>query len=103
MKTYYLYIISNNLYTTLYIGVTNDLLRRMYEHKNHLIKGFSTRYNLTKLLYYEETDDICAAIAREKQLKNWHREWKMNLIKKTNPKFIDLADGWFGDPEMNSG
>ncbi|MFA5107188.1 MAG: GIY-YIG nuclease family protein [Patescibacteria group bacterium] len=103
MKTYYVYIISNTLYTTLYIGVTNDLIRRMYEHKNHLVRGFSARYNLTKLLYYEETDDICAAITREKQLKNWHRVWKMNLIQKQNPNYIDLAEKWYGDPEASSG
>lgn len=75
----------------------------MFEHKQGGIKGFSQRYHPTKLVYFEETDDATAAIVREKQLKNWHRGWKMNLIKKNNPKIIDLSDGWFGDPEMNSG
>lgn len=85
MKNYYLYILSNNS-KTLYIGVTNDLERRLYEHKNKLIKGFTKKYNLNKLVYYEVSNDINSAIAREKQLKNWHRGWKINLIEKNNMK-----------------
>ncbi|MFA5107694.1 MAG: GIY-YIG nuclease family protein [Patescibacteria group bacterium] len=103
MNSYYVYIISNDLVTVLYIGVTNDLLRRVYEHKKGLNKGFSSRYHLHKLLYFEETDDVTAAIAREKQLKNWHRQWKINLIKKNNQKLVDLSAKWFGDPETSSG
>ena len=90
-KNYYVYIITNFNNTTFYIGVTNDLTRRIYEHKNKLIKGFSAKYNLKKLVYFEETSDINSVITREKQLKNWHRVWKVNLIKKENPNFIDLS------------
>lgn len=64
----------------------------MYEHKQCLIKGFSERYHLTKLVYFEETDEVGVAIAREKRLKNWHRDWKLNLIRGVNPEFRDLAD-----------
>lgn len=87
----YIYILSNKNNTVLYIGVTNELSRRVSEHKSGLIKGFSKQYNLTKLIYLEEYPSIEEAIAREKQLKNWHREWKFNLIKEKNPNLIDLA------------
>jgi len=73
-----------------YIGVTSDLRRRTYEHKHAAIKGFSSKYKLEKLVYYESFDDINFAIKREKQLKNWHRDWKINLIVKVNPGFSDL-------------
>ena len=89
-KTYYVYIMTNVSDAVLYVGVTNDLQRRIYEHKNKLVKGFSEKYNLYKLVYYEETNDIKSAIAREKQLKNWRRQWKVNLIKAENPGFSDL-------------
>ncbi|MBL7159323.1 GIY-YIG nuclease family protein [Candidatus Microgenomates bacterium] len=85
----FVYIIGNNR-PTLYIGVTSDLVKRVYEHKQGLVKGFSKKYKLHKLLYYEIFDDIYEAIKREKQLKNWHREWKLNLIKSKNPSFKDL-------------
>lgn len=75
---------------TLYIGVTNDLVRRVYEHKNGLIKGFSKRYRLNKLLYFETFQWIEDAITREKQLKHWNRQWKLDLIRKTNPTLKDL-------------
>jgi putative endonuclease len=75
----------------LYIGVTNNLQRRIYEHKNGLIeKSFSKKYKLCKLVYYESTNDVRDAIAREKQLKNWERKWKMDLIRKDNPEFDDF-------------
>ena len=90
-KDYYVYIITNHTNTTLYIGVTNDIARRMYEHKNKLMGGFSAKYNLCKLVYYEHTEDVYSAINREKQLKRWHREWKINLIKENNPDFNDLS------------
>ena len=93
-KTYYVYIMSN-VSKTLYIGVTNDLQRRVYEHKNKLIEGFTSKYNFTHLVFFEETDDISAAISREKQLKAWHREWKINLIESNNSKWEDLSIGWF--------
>ncbi len=93
-KTYYIYIITNFNNTTFYIGVTNNLMRRIHEHQNKLFKGFSAKYNLKKLVYFEETENVSSAIAREKQLKNWHRDWKINLIKKENPNFIDLSERW---------
>ena len=103
MKEYYVYILSNQMNSVLYIGVSNDLIRRMYEHKNKLVNGFSKRYNLNKLLYFEKTRDIEAAILREKKLKNWHRQWKLNLIKENNPEFKDLSAEWFnGDSESSS-
>ncbi|QQS35694.1 MAG: GIY-YIG nuclease family protein [Ignavibacteriales bacterium] len=90
MKTYYVYILSNNS-KTLYIGVTNNLERRMYEHRNKLIDGFSKKYNLTKLVYFEMFNDINDAIKKEKQLKNWHRPWKINLIESINREWKDLS------------
>ena len=92
MRTYYVYIITNRS-KTLYIGVTNNIERRIHEHKNLLGDGFSKKYKLTKLVYLEEFTNINDAIKREKQLKNWHREWKINLIESTNPTWIDLATG----------
>lgn len=74
----------------LYIGVTNDLVRRVFEHKKHLIKGFTQRYNLETLVWFEQSEDINSAIAREKQLKNWHRQWKIDLIETQNPDWQDL-------------
>ncbi len=91
MQIYYVYILSNYTNSTLYIGVTNDLKRRIYEHKNKLISGFSSKYNVNKLVYFEETTDIKSAIQREKNLKKWKREWKDELIKKNNPSFYDLS------------
>ena len=101
LKTYYVYILTNKRNTVFYIGVTNDLKRRAYEHKQKKIDGFTKRYNLTKLVYFEQTTDVRIAIQREKQLKNWHREWKLNLIKSENPGFKDLAEGWYQNSEMN--
>ena len=81
-KTYFVYIITNKYNTTLYIGVTDNLERRVYEHANQMHSGFIKKYNLYKLIYFEEYSQVLDAIRREKQLKNWHREWKVNLIKK---------------------
>ena len=89
-KTYYVYIMTNASDKVLYIGVTNDLQRRIYEHKNKLVKGFSKKYKVNKLVYYETTNDVNSAITREKQLKNWRRQWKMDLITAENPGFADL-------------
>ena len=75
---------------TLYIGVTSNLVKRVYEHKNNIIEGFTKKYNTHKLVYYETTNDIESAIKREKQLKKWNRKWKMNLIEKNNPEWRDL-------------
>jgi putative endonuclease len=90
-KQYYVYILTNKGNTVLYIGVTNNLERRIFEHKNKLVEGFTKKYNLNKLIYYEMTEDINSAIEREKQLKNWHRDWKINLIKRFNPMWKDLG------------
>lgn len=89
IKGGYTYILGNNN-LTLYIGVTNNLIKRIYEHKQALVPGFTKRYNLHKLFYFEVYPSIQEAIAREKQLKRWHREWKINLIKEKNPDFKDL-------------
>jgi len=90
MDKYFVYIISNANNTTLYTWVTNDIIRRIYEHKNKLIDWFSNEYNLTKLVYYEIYDDIETAINREKKIKRWKREWKDELIDKTNINRNDL-------------
>lgn len=91
-KYYYVYIISNVNNKVLYIGVTNNLIRRTYEHKNKLVEGFTKKYNLSKLVYFEQTNDIESAIAREKQLKHWSRCKKNNLINSLNPEWKDLYD-----------
>jgi putative endonuclease len=94
VKQYYVYIIANRS-RMLYIGVTNDLERRRCEHKQKLIRGFASRYNITKLVYYESTNDIDAAISREKQLKGWLRVRKVALIEGCNPEWQDLSSDWF--------
>lgn len=86
---YYVYIIGNER-PTLYIGVTNNLIRRVYEHKSKFVEGFTKKYSLTKLFYFEIFSSIQDALNREKQLKHWNREWKLNLIKKVNPNLKDL-------------
>ena len=88
------YILTNSTNSTFYIGVTSNLPKRIWEHKNKVVEGFSNKYNLHKLVYYELTEDIEAAINREKQLKNWHRNWKINLIKEINPEFCDLSNSF---------
>ena len=94
MKQYYVYIIMTNKSKTLYIGVSDNLERRVYEHKNKLIEGFTKRYNITKLVYYEETNDVQSAIGREKQIKGWLRRKKIALIEMMNPRWVDLSEGW---------
>jgi putative endonuclease len=91
ISEYFVYIVTNKSYKVLYIGITNNLERRMSEHKDKIINGFAKKYNLTKLLYFEETSDIRSATEREKQLKNWHREWKIKLITDFNPEWKDLS------------
>ena len=91
MRQYFVYIMTNYS-RTLYIGVTNNLPRRVQEHKNKEIKGFTKKYNIDKLIYYEQTNNIVSAIDREKQLKKWRREKKISLIEKSNPLWIDLSD-----------
>jgi len=89
----FIYIMSNKGRTTFYIGVTNNLERRVREHRSGAGE-FTSRYNLYELVYYEIITDIRSAIMREKRLKRWHREWKLNLIKTLNPEMIDLAADW---------
>lgn len=91
MKSYYVYILTNASKTVLYIGVTNDLQRRIFEHKQGLIDGFTKRYKCRHLMYYEETNNIREAIAREKQLKGWTRHKKEDLIHSLNPNEEDLS------------
>ena len=93
-KTCAVYIMTNYSETSLYIGVTSNLPKRVWEHKNKVVKGFTEKYNINKLVYYELTDSIESAISREKQLKRWHRQWKINLIKEMNPDFKDLSLVW---------
>ncbi len=91
---YYVYILSNWCDSVLYIGVTSNLLRWLYEHKNHLVKGFTQKYNVHKLVYFETTGDIRAALEREKQLKGWTRAKKNALIAKSNPTWVDFSADW---------
>ncbi len=89
-----MYILSNKKNGTLYIGMTNDLERRMFEHKNKLVKGFTQKYDLCKLIYFEQFQYVNDAIKREKQLKNWNRQWKIDLIEKDNKDWNDLSFDW---------
>ncbi|MFA6081975.1 MAG: GIY-YIG nuclease family protein [Patescibacteria group bacterium] len=92
-KYYYVYILASCKNGTLYTGVTNDLIKRVYVHKNkYSQKGFTTKYGICLLVYYEMTEDVNSAIAREKQIKNWHRSWKIQLIKSKNPDWKDLYE-----------
>ena len=93
-RQYYVYIMASRG-KTLYIGVTNDLERRVYEHKNGLIPSFTKKYKVTKLVYHEETSDIEAAITREKQLKGWRRSKKVTLVESVNPLWEDMALRWY--------
>ena len=93
-KTYAVYILTNYNETTFYIGVTGNLQKRIWEHKNKVVEGFTKKYNVDKLVYYELTEDVELALNREKQLKRWHRQWKINLIKEMNPEFKDLSENW---------
>jgi putative endonuclease len=90
---YYVYILASKKKGTLYIGMTSNLLRRVCEHRNNSVDGFTRKYSVHKLVYYEATDDIESAITREKQLKKWKRDWKTEMIEKCNPEWNDLYDG----------
>ncbi|MFA3781635.1 GIY-YIG nuclease family protein [Melioribacteraceae bacterium 4301-Me] len=92
MNQYYVYILASKKNGTLYIGVTNDLIRRVYEHKAGLIEGFTKKYNVKMLIYYEVHKDINEAIKREKAMKKWLRKWKIELIEKSNPEWRDLYE-----------
>ncbi|MBI4989400.1 MAG: GIY-YIG nuclease family protein [Rhodocyclales bacterium] len=86
------YILASKRNGTLYIGVTSDLLKRVWEHKNNLVEGFTKKYAVHRLVYYEMLEDMESAIQREKQLKKWNRDWKIDLIEKDNPEWTDLHD-----------
>ena len=94
MKEYYVYILANYS-RTLYIGVTNNLVRRIHEHKNQLNNGFTKKYGIHRLVYYEIFQDVSAAILREKELKGWNRKKKIALIEQSNPEWKDLARDWY--------
>ena len=92
--TYYVYLLTNWNNKVMYLGVINNLERRLYEHKNKLVKGFTEKYNVNKLVYFEETQDVTAAIAREKEIKKWRKEKKNQLVNRMNPNWKDLSSGW---------
>lgn len=100
MKDAYTYMISNKNRTSLYIGVTNDLKRRMFEHKAHKGSAFCRKYNIEDLMYYEHYSLIQDAIDREKQLKRWHKGWKWDLVKTLNPALEDLSEIWFDKEDL---
>ena len=94
---YYVYILASKIRGTLYIGITNDLQRRVYEHKAGVVKGFTQKYGVNKLMYFETFQSIDEAINREKNLKKWKRDWKIKLIEEENKKWLDLSNDWFDD------
>jgi len=89
---YFVYIMASKRHGTLYIGMTSDLIKRVYEHKNDLVEGFTKRYGVHTLVYYEAGEDFDSVLQREKQLKSWNRDWKIQLIEKINPTWSDLSD-----------
>ncbi|HSX31394.1 MAG TPA: GIY-YIG nuclease family protein [Candidatus Saccharimonadales bacterium] len=103
MNTYFVYILASHKHGTLYVGVTNNLERRVWEHKSSVAKGFTSEYSVKQLVYYEECDSIEVAIAREKQLKNWKRDWKIQLIEKQNLQWLDLTEEWGNLNVLDSG
>ena len=94
IRSYYVYLLTNMNNKVMYVGVTNNLERRVYEHRHKLVKGFTEKYNITKLVYFEETHDVIAALTREKEIKKWRREKKNTLVLSMNPKWKDLSEGW---------
>lgn len=92
MKTYYVYIMASRKNGTLYIGVTSNIVRRIEEHRQGVVEGFTKRYDVKILVYLEQTNEVLVALAREKQLKKWNRAWKIRLIEEMNPEWKDLAD-----------
>jgi len=94
-KRFHVYLLTNWNNKVIYVGITNNLERRIYEHKNKMVKGFTEKYNLKKLVYFEETPDVKAAIAREKEIKKWRREKKNQLVNKMNPEWKDLSLEWW--------
>jgi len=96
-KIYYIYILTNKWHTVFYTGITNDLIRRVFEHKMHLVDGFTKRYNVDKLVYFEQTTDIHAALHREKLIKKWKRTFKFDAINRMNPEWKDLYIEMIGE------
>jgi putative endonuclease len=92
MKNYYVYIMASERNGMLYIGVTSDLIRRVFEHKNDMVEGFTKKYQVHDLVYFEQTNDALSALTREKQLKKWKRKWKLELTEEFNPDWIDLYE-----------
>ena len=92
VNMFYVYILTNESNNVLYIGVTSDICERVYQHREQLVEGFTQKYNVHKLVYYEQFEEVYDAISREKQLKNWRRQWKIDLIEKENPDWVDLFD-----------
>ncbi len=90
--SYYVYMLASQRNGTLYVGMTNDLVRRVWEHRNDVVEGFTKRYRVHTLVWFEVADESSAAILREKQIKKWNRRWKLELIEKENPKWLDLYD-----------
>ena len=95
MKTYFVYIMTNKRNGTLYTGMTNNIERRVYEHKHKLVKGFTSKYGLNILVYFEDFNDVTDAIIREKQIKGWVRKKKLVLIELLNPEWKDLSNDWY--------
>ena len=95
-RHYYVYVLASRIGDTLYIGVTNDIVRRVFEHKSKLVEGFTQKYDVVKLVYFEQFDDPENAIKREKRLKKWNRAWKIRLIEENNPNWEDLYPGIAG-------
>jgi putative endonuclease len=102
MKKGYIYIMASKRNGTLYIGVTSNLLKRVYEHKNNIIKSFTSQYAVHNLVYFEETNEIRTAIEREKQIKGWLRKKKIELIESINPEWKDLSEEWLIDSSLRS-
>ena len=102
MASFYVYLLTNRNNKVMYVGVTNNLVRRVHEHKTRQVPGFTEKYKVDRLVYFEETSDIRAAIAREKEIKKWRREKKNQLVVSTNPEWRDLSQGWFGDLSLRS-
>ena len=92
MNQAYVYILTSQRNGTLYIGVTSDLIKRIYQHRNNVTEGFTNKYKVHRLVYFESTPSITEAILREKKLKKWHRQWKIELIEKDNPEWMDLYE-----------
>jgi len=100
---YYVYLLASKKHGTLYLGVTNDIVRRGYEHRTKAVQGFTKRYSVDKLVWFEIYDDAISAIAREKELKKWRRDWKIRLIEEENPEWVDLYPGISDIVVMDSG